>query len=135
MDTSLAEVTRLTDEFLNLKKEVENIEETIISPLNKKIQEIQSKLIQALEANSLEKFSGTNGSLRLVIDKKVDMPKGDEKLRFVEFLKARGEWDTFATVHHATLNSWFKEQMEQDPLFVAPGLGLPKENKYLKRGK
>jgi len=135
VDTSLAEVTRLSEEFLTLKREVEKIEEEVISPLNKKIQDIQGKLIQALEANELEKFSGTNGSIRLVVDKKVDMPKGDDKLRFVDFLKERGEWDTFATVHHATLNSWYKEQMEQDALFVAPGLGLPKENKYLKRGK
>lgn len=135
MEPSLSEVNELAELFLAKKKEVEKIEEEVISPLQKQIQEIQSKLVQALEANNLKKFSGSNGSIHLVVDKKVDMPKGDDKEKFVQFMKDRGEWDAFATVHHATLNSWFKEQMENDPLFVAPGLGLPKENKYLKRGR
>ena len=131
----ISEVTRLTELFFDKKKQVDKVEEDIIKPLNKEIQEIQSKLIKLFEANNLEKFSGQSGSLRLVVEKKIDMPKGDEKLSFVGFMKEIGEWDTFATVHHATLNSWYKEKTINDPLFVAPGLGLPKENKYLKRGK
>jgi len=135
MDASLSEVNLLTEKFLTLKKQVEEIEETQIKPLNEEIATIQGKLIALLETNELKKFSSSAGSVLLVVDKKVDMPKGDDKITFVEFMKQIGEWDTMASIHHASLNSWFKGKLENDALFVAPGLGLPKENKYLKRGK
>ncbi len=135
MEASLGEVAALTEKFLAKKKEVERLEEELIKPLNKEIQEIQSTLIRLFEANNLKKFSSAIGSVNMITEKKVDMPKGDDKISFVEFMKQIGEWDAMASVHHATLNSWFKEKIENDPLFVAPGLGLPKENKYLKRGK
>ena len=135
MDASLSEVNNLTEKFLTLKKQVEEIEETQIKPLNEEISTIQGKLIALLETNELKKFSSSVGSIHLVVDKKVDMPKGDDKITFVEFMKTIGEWDTMASIHHASLNSWFKGKLENDSLFVAPGLGLPKENKYLKRGK
>lgn len=135
MDASLSEVAKLTDEFLEKKKLVEKIEEEQIAPLNKEIKLIESKLIQLLEASGLEKFVGATGSLRIQVDRKVGMPDGDEKLAFIEYMKEVGEWDTYATIHHAKLNSWYKEKIENDPLFTAPGLGLPKEIKYLKRGK
>lgn len=135
MDASLAEVSALTERFLLLKKQIEKIEDEQISPLSEEVSQIQSKLIRLFEANSLKKFSSPSGSLNLVIDKKVDMPKGDDKFAFVAFMKEIGEWDAMASVHHASLNSWFKEKVETNPVFSAPGLGLPKENKYLKRGR
>lgn len=131
----LSEISDLTTRFLELKKEIEKIEEQTIKPLQAQITEIQGKLIRAFEANKLTKFAGTDGSVHLIIEKKIKMPQGDDKIKFIDFLKNRGEWDVFASIHHATLNSWFNENMVQDPLFVAPGLGLPSENKYLKRGK
>lgn len=135
MDASLSEVTRLTEEFLTKKKEVERIEEELIKPLNKEIQDIQGKLIQLFEANDLKKFSSPMGSVNLMTENKVSMPDGDDKIAFVEYLKERGAWDTFATIHHARLNSWYKEQTKENPMFTAPGLGLPTETKYLKRGR
>lgn len=135
MDQSLGEVASLVEAFLAKKKEVERIEAELISPLQKEIQEIQSKLIQSFEGNNLKKFSSSVGSVHLITERKVKMPDGDDKIRFVEFLKDRGEWDVFASIHHAKLNSWLNENLESNPLFVAPGLGLPTENKYLKRGK
>lgn len=135
MDASLAEVSALTERFLTLKKQIEKIEDEQIQPLSDEVSEIQGKLIRLFEANSLKKFSSPIGSVNLIIDKKVDMPKGDDKFAFVEFMKQIGEWDAMASIHHASLNSWFKEKLENNPIFVAPGLGLPKENKYLKRGK
>lgn len=135
MSESLGNVSSLVEQFLSHKKEIEKIEKEQISPLNEKILQIQSKLIAEFEASGLSKFSSAVGSVHLMVEKKVKMPQGDDKITFVNFLKARGEWDTFASIHHATLNSWFNENMDTDPLFVAPGLGLPSENKYLKRGR
>lgn len=134
-DASLSDVTALTERFLDLKKQIEDIEENQIKPLSTEVSQIQGKLITLLEANGLKKFASSRGSLYLMIDKKVDMPKGDDKFSFIGFMKEIGEWDAMATVHHATLNSWYKQKVEENPLFAAPGLGLPKENKYLKRGK
>ena len=135
MDASLSEVSALTEKFLTLKKQIEAIEEGQIKPLSDEVMQIQGKLISLFEANQLKKFSSRIGSVNLVIDKKIDMPKGDDKFAFIAFMKEVGEWDAMATIHHATLNSWFKEKVENNPIFAAPGLGLPKENKYLKRGK
>jgi len=135
MDASLSEVNSLTERFLEIKSKIEEIEEVQIKPLNSELATIQGKLISLLETNQLKKFSSSKGTLHLVVDKKVDMPKGDDKFTFVEFMKEIGEWDAMATVHHASLNSWFKQKVEENPLFVAPGLGLPKEQKYLKRGR
>ena len=135
MDASLNEVSLLVESFLEKKKKIEEIELTQIKPLSKDIALIQSKLIKLLEENKLEKFSGTSGSVRIYTDKKVSMPDGDDKIAFIEYMKEIGEWDTYATIHHAKLNSWYNEKLGNDPLFAAPGLGLPKEHKYLKRHK
>lgn len=135
MDASLSEVNVLTERFLTLKKQVEEIEENQIKPLTEEISTIQGKLISLLETNQLKKFSSSKGSVLLTVEKKVAMPQGDDKIAFIEFMKEIGEWDVMASVHHGALNSWFKQKLEENPIFVAPGLGLPKENKYLKRGK
>lgn len=135
MSASLNEVSLLVEAFLEKKKKIDEIEETQIKPLNKEITEIQSKLIKLLEENNLEKFSGASGSVRIYSDKKVSMPDGDDKVAFIEFMKEIGEWDTYATIHHGKLNSWYSEKLSANPIFTAPGLGLPKEHKYLKRQK
>ena len=150
MDASLSEVSALTEKFLTLKKQIEAIEEDQIKPLSDEVMQIQGKLIPLLEEiwradpqnldkngefKTRPKFCSPAGSI--AVEKRISlaMPDGDDKIAFVAFMKEIGEWDAFATIHHAKLTSWFKEKVENNPIFAAPGLGLPKENKYLKRGK
>lgn len=135
MDAQLSEVSDLTEKFLKLKKQIEAIEEEMIAPLSKEVQQVQGKLLSLLESNNLKKFSSPAGSVNVVVEKTVAMPKGDDKFDFIDYMREIGEWDAMASIHHPTLNSWFKEKVKDNPLFVAPGLGLPRENKYLKRGK
>jgi len=131
----LSKVSELVNTFLDLKKQIDSIEEKQIKPLNKKINEIQATLIKLFEENKLEKFTAPNGSVHLKTEERISLPVGDEKIKFVEYMKQCGEWDSFATIHSARLNSWFKEKRNENALFLAPGLSLPKETKYLKRGK
>jgi len=110
---------------------------------NKKLEEMKAKVLAYMEEAGIENHKVPGfGLLYEKVDFSVRIPQGDEKQKFFNYLKRKGHFETLATVNHATLNSWYKEQMElainegkKD--FIVPGIEEPKHRKSLvmKRGK
>jgi hypothetical protein len=99
---------------------------------------LKIKVASILEAKGMSGYKGPHGSLTWKKELYVNMPEGDEKLEFFDYLKKQGRFEAMATVHANSLNAWYREEMEnnKDPMFAVPGISLPKERyKITLRGK
>lgn len=101
------------------------------------LEELKAKVLAYMEQYELEKIHVPGcGTLSQINRFTVTVPKGDNKLEFFEYLKVNGTFEDMATVNSMTLNSWFKEKMDEALAegnidFKIPGLSDPKMNKTL----
>ncbi len=101
------------------------------------LETLKAKVLAYMEQYELEKMHVPGfGTLSQINRFTVTVPKGDQKLEFFEYLKENGTFEDMATVNSMTLNSWFKEKMDEalaegNIEFKIPGLSEPKVNKTL----
>lgn len=104
----------------------------IASEESKKLEELKAKVLAHCTHYELEKHHVPGfGTLSVQNRWSVKVPQGDSKIAFFDYLKENGIFEAMATVHSQTLNSWFKEKMEEalgagDIEFAVPGLENPK---------
>jgi hypothetical protein len=104
---------------------------------------LKAKVLAYMEASEIEKQHVPGfGTLSVQSMFSVRVPTGDRKAEFFEYLKECGTFEDLATVHSATLNSWYQQELEQAIAegrddFRAPGIEEPKIVKRLnmRRGK
>lgn len=131
METSLTEIQKLSEEYFQRRAEADEIKERL-REVNLQVEELENTILSVLEAHDLSKFDSQSGSLSVSSELTVTVPQGDEKLKFFEYLKSKGEFEALATVNYQTLNGYVRKELEQNPLAVIPGVGMPKEYKRIK---
>lgn len=96
---------------------------------NKKLEELEAKLLNALEEHKLKSFKSEYGDVGVRERRSVKIPQGDNRSLFFEYLKEKGEFDALITVNSQTLNGWYNEEQEKaknaGELFYVPGLEIP----------
>lgn len=133
---SMQEFTNLCNETWEMYRKVAEESERI-KVLSEKLNEMKSKVLAYMEHYELEKQHIPGyGTLSITNRFSVRVPKGDDKLKFFEFLKEKGVFEDMVTVNSQTLNSWYKEQLEEqlnagNPDWMAPGIGEAKLSKTL----
>jgi hypothetical protein len=105
-----------------------------LKKLNEEKSGLKAKLTLMLKECGEKNFTCELGTVTKVTDYSVNMPQGEAKQDFFNFLRERGVFESMATVNHQTLNAYYKEQWELakqgDPMaalnFSLPGIGEPK---------
>lgn len=109
-----AKADALRKEATEIEKDLANLEREIVGELDK------------LGVNS---FESQSGKLIKTVRTSVKVPQGDDKLAFLEFLKTQGIMEALVTVNSNTLNSWYRERLEEalqkKEMLVIPGLAMP----------
>lgn len=108
-----------------------------------KLEGMKAKVLAYMEDSEIEKQHVPGyGTLSMQNMFSVKVPAGDNKAEFFEYLKERGIFEDMATIHSATLNSWYKQEIdaaieEGNADFRIPGIEEPKIVKRLgmRRGK
>lgn len=134
----LAEVKELTQDLWQLRETKEDVKKDLES-LQRRIDEIEGKLISILDAADMDRFDGDDCTVYLQEKTSVRIPKDPEaKREFFDYLKHRGEdlFSSMVTVNSQTLNAWYREQeqlaLERGELELRiPGLGEPSRYQQL----
>lgn len=82
--------------------------------LEDELHRIEAELLPMLEGAKMEQVA-VEGLGKILVDQKISVkvPKDPEaKAAFFEYLKARGIFDGMATVHSATLNAFYNDELE-----------------------
>lgn len=100
-------------------------------PLNEEKTALKAQITLMLREMNEKSFKSEFGTVTRVTDVSVTLPKGENKLKFFEYLKERGVFEDMATINYQSLNAYYKEQrelaMREDPMaglnFELPGIG------------
>jgi hypothetical protein len=96
----------------------------------------KAELMEAL--NKLGKKSYTVdglGTVSKVERLKVSVPKDiDSRREMIDYFLGQGEniSSKYLTVNSMSLNSWYRQEAENDPTFELPGVGEPTIDEYLR---
>lgn len=134
-DVSVGEFQGVIDSWLEVRKEIDDIEESL-KPLQEKRRELESQIVNYMDATGLEKFQGKLGSVQRRLVDYVNQPDDENRHKFLEFLINSGELSDVITFHQGRLTSWFKHKKEELGFdWTAPGIGEMKQRTELRRGK
>lgn len=126
-------VKALVKELSETRAEIKALESKK-TPLEKHKKELEIKLAGLLKEMNEKSFVSEFGRITRITNFSVTLPKGEDKLKFFDYLKAKGLFEAYATINYNSLNSYFKAEFEeakkQDPLsalnFSLPGIGEAK---------
>ena len=106
------------EKIKELKKEIRIIEESI--------SQYQQEILEEIEESELENLDIAGvGKLYVKSTVSYSLPKGEDKKKFLDFLKQKGVYETMVTVNSQTLNRFCKEMFENDPMLEIPGIREP----------
>jgi hypothetical protein len=95
-----------------------------------KLTKMKSKILAYLEEFGKSKYTSNHGTVYIQQKMSVKVPQNPEdKIKFLSWLEAKGIKDELVTVHSATLNSLYKEELaaSENPDFKIPGIAEPME--------
>lgn len=134
MTDTLKELDQLITEISELDGQAEGMK-IALKNVNEQIADKERKVMAMLEQADLKSFKGSRGTMTIVSRWGVKMPKDpDVKEALKKYCEDRGIWDNMWTINHQTLNSMFKQAMDEataaGEMIDIPGLN-PVEDKYL----
>lgn len=127
MSVTVDEMNKLSERIAELRtKEAEasNAKKLVTQELEAN----ENEMLRLLQENDLPNFRSAFGLASISFRTSVKTPKTSaQKEAFYEFLKTLGVYEQMITVNSATLNSFYKEQLELarergDDDFTVPGL-------------
>ncbi len=132
------EIEGLAKALADKRLEVEELK----APLkiaNEELEALEQKIVGALKEVGKDSYKSEYGTITRVNKFRVNLPQGEDKMKFFEFLKTRGLFEGLATVNSNSLNSFFMEEWENakkdDPMaalnFSLPGICEPKSYETL----
>jgi hypothetical protein len=115
---------------LSILKAEEDSQEEKLKEIKEKKYELEKIILATLEENGLKSFKSDEfGEVNTRSRLSVRAPQGENKERFFQYLKEKGEFEALATIHSNTLNAWYKTEVEraasENKMFSAPGLDMP----------
>ena len=107
---TLQEVNELAQELAGLRT-VKEMQEATLSATNKKIEEINLRIIDVLTENQLKSYRAPAGLIVVKAKFTARLPQGPDREALFAYIKSIGREDMFS-IHSATFNSWVKEQYD-----------------------
>jgi len=135
---TVADIEALVKTLAEKRLECEELKKPL-TKANEELEAIEQKLVEALDEVGKDSYKSESGTVTRVNKWRVNLPQGEDKLKFFEFLKERNLFEGMATVNSNSLNAFFMEEWENakkgDPMaalnFSLPGIGEPKAYKTL----
>jgi DNA helicase IV len=73
----------------------------------------RSKILAELEAQKIDSFKGSIGTVTVTNRWNVKAPKESETREALrKFMESKNQFESLWTINHATLNAWYKEEVE-----------------------
>lgn len=127
-EITLAEMKDLCGKILEAR-EKENAATEVAEELGRQTTALEMKFIDQLEKIGEKSFKAHGMNFIKTEKFSVRTPQGDDKIAFMNHLKEIGQFDAMITVNSATLNSWYKSEIEkakaENEVCVVPGLDMP----------
>lgn len=137
-NVSVKELIELCTRAREQEAVVDDIKEAL-KPEADKLKALEDEILKRLELLEMDKFPlKGHGTFFLKSNFSVKVPKvDDDRAAFFAYLKEQGIFDSMITVNSATLNAWYKQEMDAiteraakgedvDPDFKIPGIEEPK---------
>lgn len=139
MTETMADLAALHGQIVEQRRLIELAKEAL-GGLNKTLDELETKMIWALEKTELKSFRSVHGQVTVAKRFTVRLPKSPEDWeQFWGFLKETGRYESMRTINHQRLNGWYKEELEAakdaGELFQPPGLEPPSFQEILQLRK
>lgn len=111
-NVTVTELDALVEKYRAKEAEIEALE-LQIKPLSKELQGIKSAIATHLQELNREEYSSPFGKVKTVERWQTKMPQSPEqKAELWAWMRARGIYDAYATVHATALNSLFLKERE-----------------------
>ena len=123
---SLKEMDDLVTRLSEAKAE-ESEQRRIYSEKTKAVEEIEGEIMKELTLQGLDSFKASKGMVYISEKYAVKFPTDlDVKAQLFQYLKDRGAFDAMWSINYATLNAFFKQEVERakenGELVDVPGL-------------
>jgi hypothetical protein len=124
---TIAEFTAMVEQLFDQRERVEK-KKAELSKEQETLTELESKILNTLEANKLDNFRTPRGLVSVTHRFSVKTPKTPEaRQEFFNYLRERGLFEDMITVNSQTLNSFFRAEQEAaldrgDVDFKMPGI-------------
>lgn len=135
---TVTEIDEMAGKYVGLKTAKKELEDSV-KKIEMQIQEIESKLIEAMKENLKSNWDAHGYKLILKKEKYPKMDKDPESVKkFAEYLDGRGGEEavwSYMSVNHNTLRSLCKQILEENPNEVIPSVDLSFERESLNMRK
>lgn len=126
---TIAEFDEVIEKAWQLRQELDELDAQK-KARNEALTKLNETIVFHMKENEKTSYNGKHCQIIVKNNFGVKIPKGDDKFKFFEHLKETNEFEALATVHHATLNSWYNEKLEAAKAsgtfdFRIPGLSMP----------
>jgi len=129
-ELTLKELTSICQAYADKRAERDELDAKA-KAIGKEADEMEAKILAHLTEYGMPNFKGAFGTVSIRNTKTVTQPESlEEKLKFFEYLKEQGIYDSMVSVNSRTLSSWATKEIEakeKDGVFgwAPPGLKLP----------
>lgn len=130
-EVTVAQLDALIDEYFQIKKEAEAIEDTLTGK-NKEMGALKGRIVGYLKELNREGYETPLARVAIKQKWRVNLPKTDfDKAALFEHLRERGIFEAYATVNSNSLNALYMQDWEtakargEAMTFSMPGIGAP----------
>jgi hypothetical protein len=110
-DATLLDINKLAADLVRMRDAKKEIE-SALSEANAELDRVEEALIKHLTQNQLTSYQAPAGRISISHRFTAKLPQGEEKQKFYAWLKETKRFESMATIHSATFNSFIKEQYE-----------------------
>lgn len=130
-EITVVQLKALCEKVLQKRKETDDAEE-IYKKHYHECDKLENELISTMTELNMRDFKEAGMLFLVKKTRSVTVPKEDNKLAFLEYLKQIGHFESLVTVNSRTLNSWYNQELENsisrgEPILSIPGLDMPTE--------
>ena len=132
-DVKVNELEEICKKAFDLKEEIDG-EALELKKKRSELEELKAKLENYLEAIEKTTYHSNFGNVTAARRMSVSFPKEPEaKAQFLNYLKEQGVYDDMISVNSQSLNSYFRQEMENAAEtghynFIMPGIGEPRHS-------
>ena len=112
-DSNIKEFNSKVEHLLKLREDKQELKQKA-TELQNKIDIEEREIINILDALEMSKYTHPLATISITEKTSVKVPKDEENRKlFFDWLKDEGVFENVITVHSSTLNSMYKERLEQ----------------------
>lgn len=139
-EVTVSSLDKLCEEYAEMRLLLDEKKQEIKAK-TEELEAIETKIIEALTQSGKNSWDSRAGKVVIQTRYTVAVPKTpEERKKFFDYLKEKGDFDNLITVNSQSLNAYNKQEMEHalengDVNFKIPGLGEPSMAQFLQLRK